>query len=140
MSVDYRVAHQLRQLRRAHMGHPSPLHPEAARTVLHEVLHLTAPEAPEGLVDVVALDMTAAFIDYYTGHTIKVDREKLSADGYAGDVWDIWLEQKDRLNASHLSKRARLDRERQFRAYMPAADEVHVDRNLSRRAPAGLTR
>lgn len=118
MSVDYRIAHQLRHLRRAHMGHAGPLPASAARTIIHEVLHLSAPDAPEGLIDAVALDLTAAFIDHYTGRAVRVDREALVADGYAGDVWDIWIEQRERLHTSHLSKRARVERERTLRSYM----------------------
>lgn len=93
ISMQSGSANQVRQLRRARLGVRATVRPDAARLTLHEVLHLVAPYAPEGVVDAVAIDLTPAFLRWYVPrHRATVDRERLAASGYAGDVWDVWLE------------------------------------------------
>lgn len=88
MSVSYETAYHAHELVRAARGARIAIRPYAAHAVIHEVLHLVNPRAPEAVVDAVAADMTPRFLRAYLGRSVRVNPANLV--GYDA-AWDVWF-------------------------------------------------
>jgi hypothetical protein len=94
-------------------GKPPPIKARAVAAVLHEVIHLVAPEAREPLVEAVAQDETPRFVKYLTGVTIRYDR---SFDSY--DTSDVLSESARAARSKPFTRDAERERIKMLRKAM----------------------